>query len=326
MKKKIFLLSIIGLLTFKTYSQFFQCLKETQALKVGSLMPYTKVKVGDAEGYFLIDFGTTSSTIDTNAFTGNRPKLVTNTTNRFDNFDFFGSWGTVSLAIQNHSNILGLGNIKQAGIIGTDFLCFNSYLLDYQNSKLLRGNSSTSCPDSILKANGFKAATTAGYFSNDLKKLNNPCTPNIPTIPIKIGNAAAVAQIDPGYDDKIYRHAININQAYFKAIRESGIFLIENPSSNFTLSTCVTGIQEKVKAYKLPTKTSFSITGLDGSPIIIHSDVNIFLKMTPSEAKECGGIGTWTIPAAQLGASFLIDAKKVYFDPFAEKVWFNIIR
>lgn len=285
-------------------------------------MPYTKVKVGNAEGYFLIDYGTTGSSIDTMGFINSKPALVTNTTDKFANFDFFGSWGAVSLNIQNHSGIQGLGSMKQAGILGTDFLCFNTFLLDYTTNKLFRGNEQQGCSDSILLRAGFKAASTAGYFSNDLNKLNNNCTPNIPTVPIKIGNAAAVAQIDPGYDDNKYRHAININKAFFNAIRESGIVLLENPSANIVLSTCVNNLQENVKAYKLPKNTTFSITGVDGRPIIVHSDVNIFLKETPPAARTCGGIGTWTIPAAQLGASFLLDAKKVIFDPFKEKVWF----
>ncbi len=305
-----------------TYCQTLPCFNETRELKTGSLMPYTKVKVGHAEGYFLIDFGTTASTIDTNNFIGAKPLLAANSTNKFDNFDFFGSWGTVMLKIQDHSNIQGLGTIKQAGIIGTDFLCFNTFLLDYTNSQLLRGNSDLQCSDSTLNYEGFKPVSTAGFYSNDLQNLNNTCTPNIPTVPIKIGNANAVAQIDPGYDDRLYRHSININQAFFKLIKENGITLIENPQASFSLSTCVSGIKENVKAFKLPTNINFSILGIDGNPIIIHSDVNIFLKETPLEVKSCGGIGTWTIPAAQLAASFLIDAKKVIFDPFEEKVWF----
>lgn len=43
----------------------------------------------------------------------------------------------------------------------------------------------------------------------------------------------------------------------------------------------------------------------------------------PKEAKDCGGIGTWQqIPAAQIGASLLFDAKKLVFDPFKSWIWF----
>lgn len=324
MKKIILSILLNSLFVGFGFSQTPQCLGEKRDLKLGSLMPYTKVKVSSSEGYFLIDFGTTGSTIDTNNFINSKPKLVAGSKNQFENLDFFGSWGKVTLNIQNHSNIQGLGTIKQAGILGTDFLCFNVFTLDYSRNELFRNSSNNFCSDSVLLKEGFKAASTAGYYSNDLNKLNNTCTANIPTIPIKIGNASAVAQIDPGFDDRLNRHSVNINQAFFNAIVESGVKLIENPKSDLTLSTCLAGISENVKAYTLPSGVSFSIIGTDGQPVIIHTDTNIFLKQTPIGAKSCGGIGTWQIPAAQLGASFLIDTKKVIFDPFKSKVWFYV--
>lgn len=324
MKSTAFFILLNFLLVRFAISQSIQCLGEKREMKLGSLMPYTKVKIDNSEGYFLIDFGTTASTIDTNGFINSKPKPVSGSNNQFDKFDFYGSWGKVNLNIQNHSNIQGLGTIKQAGIIGTDFLCFNIFTIDYVNNQLFRNSSNNFCSDSVLIREGFKAASTAGYYSNDLKKLNNTCSSNIPTVPVKIGNISAVAQIDPGFDDRLYRHSININQAFFNALLDAGIALIETPSANFQLNTCVNGLSENVKAYKLPNGVKFSIIGINGEPIIIHSDANIFLKQTPIEAKFCGGIGTWQIPAAQLGASFLVDAKKVIFDPYKAKVWFYI--
>ncbi len=38
-------------------------------------------------------------------------------------------------------------------------------------------------------------------------------------------------------------------------------------------------------------------------------------------ALRCGGIGTWTAPAAQVATSFYVDAGLLVFDPFAERVW-----
>lgn len=289
-------------------------------LKLGSLMPYTTVKIGNYDGYFLIDFGTTVSTIDLNGFNNGSPKPINNTQNKFENFDFFGSWGTVALNVQNHSNIQG---IKQAGILGTDFLSLNIFTLDYTNKIIFRSDKQNFCSDSCLIRKDFKAVSTAGYYSNDPKKLNNDCTSNIPTVPIKIGVVSAVAQIDPGYDDKLYRYSVNINQAYFDALIDANIILIENPNANFVLTTCIAELSENVKAYTLPEGVSFSIISTDGTSILINSDINIFLKQIPLEAKKCGGIGTWQIPAAQIGASFLLDSKKVIFDPFNSKVWFS---
>lgn len=316
--KKTFIICLITIFCLSLQAQNCDSFGEKRELILGGMMPYTQVKIGETEGYFLIDFGTTNSTIDPNGFLNGTPQVITNTQNQFANFDFFGSWGAVTLNVQNHSNIQG---IQQAGILGTDFLGLNIYTLDYTNNTIYRANQEGFCSNQALMEQGFKAVSTAGYFSNDWNKLNNNCTPNIPTIPIKIGNVQAVAQIDPGYDDSIYKYAININQAYFDALLEANIKLIENPNANFSLTTC-TGLSENVKAYTLPEGIYFSIIATGGSEILINSEVNIFLKQTPIEAKSCGGIGTWQIPAAQLGASFLLDSEKVIFDPFASKVWF----
>lgn len=314
----LLLLSTCGL---NLFSQTVPCFGEKSELKLSQTTSYIKVKVGLTEGYYLIDYGTTRSTIDTNNFINGKPKLSNGTTNKFDNFDFFGSWGTVVLDVQDHSNINGLAGFKQAGILGTDFLALNIFTLDLENSLLYRAGVNSFCSDKVLKALGFKASSTRGYFSNDYNNLNN-CATNIPTVPIKIGKISAIAQIDPGYNDFRFKHSLNINQALYDALLEANIKLIENPAANLLLSTCVNNLVEPVKAYKLPVGTSFSITSVDGNPILLTSDINIFLKQTPSQAISCGGIGAWKIPAAQIGASFLIDNKKVIFDPFKSKVWF----
>lgn len=310
---------LLTLLIFLTCrAQNTDCFGEVSLLERGSYMPYAEVSVAGFKGYFLLDFGTTSSTIDPNGFLNGIPKSLNSNFEKFDNFNFYGSWGTVLLDIQNHSNIK---SIQQAGILGTDILSKHIYTIDYSNKKLYRAHKEQFCSDSLLILKGFKPVSTAGYFSNDYKKLNNGCTPNIPSIPIKIGGVTAIAQIDPGYDDAMYNYAVNINQAYFDALKAANISLIENSIANFVLSTC-TNVSEKVIAYKLPEEVNFSVTTTDGSTTLIHSDINIFLKQTPVDAISCGGIGAWKIPAAQLGASFLVNTKKVIFDPFSSKVWF----
>ncbi|MGJ8744141.1 hypothetical protein [Polaribacter sp.] len=295
---------------------------EKRDLKLGKTTAYTKIKIGEVEGYYLIDFGTTLSTIDIHNFINGKPKPAPNSINKFDNFDFFGKWKQVTLNIQDHSNITGLKNFKQAGIIGSDFLTNNIFTFDYEKKLLFRSNKENFLTNKELKDLGFKAISTVGYFSNNQKELNNSCTFNVPTIPIKIGEINAIAQVDSGFDDSLFSHSININQAFYNAIVDAGIILIENPSANLLLSTCKTGVNQLVKAYKLPKGTSFAIISIDGSPIELINDVNIFLKNSTIETFSCGGIGTWKIPAGQIGASFLSDNKKVIFDPFESKIWF----
>jgi hypothetical protein len=54
----------------------------------------------------------------------------------------------------------------------------------------------------------------------------------------------------------------------------------------------------------------------------ILTGVTLFLKDSPAEIRRCGGIGTWTRPAAQLGASFVNDGTLVV-DPFGQRLWFR---
>jgi len=302
------------------YSQKTTSLGEKSVLKIGYTLPYTLVKVGGFAGYFLIDFGTTHSSINPDNFIDGTPAPVLNTEDQYDEFDFFGSWGKVTLNRQTYSNVK-LGDFKQAGILGTDFLSLNIFTIDYEQGAVYRAGKNDFYDDAYLRSLGYKATSAAGYFSNDQNKLN-ACVANIPTVPVKIGNIVAIAQIDPGFDDHLYRNSLNINQAFYNALSDAGIDLIENPAANTVLTTCKIGVNEPVFAYKLPEGVSFSIVGVDGNSFLVNPDIHLFLKQTPIEAKDCGGIGTWQVPAAQIGASFLQDAKKVIFDPFHSKVWF----
>lgn len=301
-------------------SQIDKCFTESRDIILGNMMPYTLVEIGSSKGYYVVDFGTTGTTIDLKGFINEPPTPVLNTTNNFEPFIFFGSWGKVNLKVQDHTNII-LPGFKQAGLLGTDFLSLNTFMLDYTKNKLYRTDAMNFCSDEKLKEFGFEKVSTLGYYSNDLSNLTFN-KPNIPTIPIKIAGVEAVAQIDPGFDDYLSPNAININQAYYNKIINSGIRLIPNIEKDNVLTTC-TNSKEQVKAYKLPQGRTFEITGVNDKSVVIDSTVNIFLKKTPADSKICGGIGTWDIPAAQLGASFLRDAKQVIFDPFKSVVWFQ---
>ncbi len=148
-----------------------------------------------------------------------------------------------------------------------------------------------------------------------------PGFPNVPTVPVRVGAATAIAQLDTGYDDALYHHSVNINRAFFDALKAAGVALTEVPEAALSLSTCVPGQQENVTAYKIGKGASFDFISTDGSVALSEESAILFVKDPPAEAKKCGGIGTWSIPAAQVAASFYVDAKRIVFDPYTSRVW-----
>ncbi len=311
------------------------CLGDARAVTLSGGLPYTQVRVGTAPspyaGAFLIDFATTRSAIDLAAFTapgptasGCNPAMLGQSCT-FADLDFFGSWGSVTLVTES----LAPGH---AGILGTDFLSENVITLDYRGLRVLSATKITICDDATLAASGFAKLSTTGYYANDLTKLRPASdvdssapvgvqVPNVPTVPVKIAGVTAIAQLDTGFADTVVAHSVNINTAFFDAIQlASPAALVRHAAADLTLSTCA-GVSEPVEAYHLAAGSSFAMIDEGGAPARAAADATIFVKRTPAAAKVCGGIGTWTSPAAQVAASFFVDAGALVFDPFASRVW-----
>jgi len=299
------------------------CHGEKRALTISSQMPYYLARVGTAEGHFVLDFGSNGSYIDTKGFQDGavpQPVSAPSNPNSYDGFDFYGSWGTVTLRPQSYGHIQG--KVRQAGKIGTDFLSLHVFTLDYANGSVYRANQGTFCTDAVLTEEGFKPATTAGFYSNSPGMgPNDP--PNIPAVPVRVGNVTAVGQIDTGFDDGAVRHSVNINRPFFDALQAAGVRLAPTGRNEPSLTTCVKDVFDKITSYRLEGGTSFEILAMDGSTIASAPDTVLFLKETPAEAKSCLGIGGLAFPAAQIGASFYVDARRIVVDPFASRVWFG---
>jgi hypothetical protein len=296
------------------------CFGQARPIIVSSQMPYATVRVGASVGYFVLDFASTRSTIDVKGgfAPGAAPQPKAGTANAFDGFDFFGSWGTVTLLLQDHSGVQG--TVRQAGILGTDFLMFNVYTLDYEHAAVYRADRGAFCADDVLRAAGLVPLSTASYYASDLSRLA-PGVPNVPTVPVRVGSARAVAQLDTGFDDQRYRHSVNVNRAFFDAIKAAGVALEAVPEATMTLSTCVPGQTETVTGYRTAPGVTFDFLATDGTVARSAAGVWLFLKETPAVARGCGGIGTWTTPAAQVGASFYVEAKRLVLDPLSSRVW-----
>jgi hypothetical protein len=225
------------------------------------------------------------------------------------------------------------GSVRQAGIIGTDLTSQQVITVDYAGAHAYAASAASACSASALTAAGFVSLTTAGFFENNVGLLEpgtdvdsndgaGESVPDVPTVAVRVGGTGALAQLDTGFDDSVTPFSVNVNQAFYAAIvAANASALVRAASLDESLSTCVQGVDEPVKAYTLASGVTFDFVGAGSSVARSYASAVIFVKETPAAAQGCGGIGTWTVPAAQVGASFYVDMGALVFDPFGAQVW-----
>jgi hypothetical protein len=303
------------------------------------------------QGPFLLDFGATATSIDANHHAFKSDPVPSDTkpcfnnkscvpgaagsSCNFDGFDFFGGWGAVCLAQVDMSTAPSVGGgdsalRKQAGILGADFLTYAPFALDYRNKKMMRGR--ILCDRNELENAGFAQISTRGFFSQDrsrglygMRRFRSSAgpdelVPNVPTIQIRLGGTTLLAQLDSGYNDHKYRHAININRAAYEQLVASGTQLVsfDLPPAERMFPTCKGA--DQVNAYRLPNGSALTFVSDRGETIASYADVFVFVKEPTEESRACFGIATWNYPAGQLGNSFMIDAGVVLYEPQSESV------
>lgn len=300
------------------------CLGESAPLVVDRQMPFAQVAVDGRSAFFVLDFGATVSSLSPAAF-ADPPRPQPGSPDRYAAFDFFGPWGAVRLP--SGPPAPATDRVRQAGILGTDFLASHIYTLDYAQGRLYRAAAGRFCGDEQLRAAGFRALSTQGHYAPQPSQLSCPqaggpphCV-NVPTVPLRIGPVVAVAQLDTGYDDSRQPFAVNINEALLQALQAAGVGLNRRPDISLQLSTCVAGVTETVEAWQPAPGTASGLLAMDGTLVPRGAgQLMLLVKRTPPAAVRCGGIGTWSQPAAQLGASFVASGAMVA-DPFSARVW-----
>ena len=125
------------------------------------------------------------------------------------------------------------------------------------------------------------------------------------------------AEINARHADKMRRK----KEVRDKIIATNPNAITRRPTKDLYLTTCVPGLSQLGEAYQLAPGTEVNFLA-EGGSIGRNDRGNLpFVKEHLPAADKCGGIDTWTVPAAQLGASFIVDAQAAIFDPFAARVW-----
>jgi hypothetical protein len=262
--------------------------------------PYIELSTGGVSGQFLLDYGTTVSILSRSAFATLREESRSSPS-------FAGVKQAHFVIRPIDMPLQPAGN--QVGTIGTNFLSVLS--IQIAGNKAYVG--SEPCPSDALRVAGLVPIAQRGFFSSNPAMIDSN-HPNVPIVFLQLGEVHTFAQIDTGYEDIIYPHSLDINEALFKQLVAAGIDL--DHLANIRVSTCQGA---EIRPVYTVRNRPLVIETERASPILRVDRFHLVLK----PANGCGGIGAMSVPAAQLGASFLQLFETVIFDPQSGAVWFK---
>jgi len=263
------------------------------------LPPYIELTADGVSGRFLLDFGATTSSVSASVFATSTETVK-----------------SVSLSLPGfHHGVFELKRYdlprdRQLGVIGTDFL--SQLSAQITESAVFLGEQP--CQPTTMRAHGFVPISQEHFFSSDPSAMDARL-PNVPIVFLRLGATRVWAQIDTGYDDVIYPHTVDINQALYERLIKDGMRLRQ--VSEITVSTCEG--RETRPVYSLM-DDSLIVETDQAQPIVRIENFYLTLK----QANGCGGIGAMSEPAAQLGASFLRLFRAIVFDPKSKTVWLDV--
>jgi hypothetical protein len=261
--------------------------------------PYIELSADGVEGHFLLDYGATRSSLSAARFTASdgAVRRAAISLPGFEKGDF--DLSRYDLMLQPEKG--------QLGVIGADFLSQLSVQLTGRAAYL----GPQPCRPEALRARGLVPIAESGFFSSDPSKIGRGL-PNVPVVFLRLGEVRTWAQIDTGYDDIVYKRSVDINEALYERLIESGAKL--QRGADLRVWTCEGPETRRVYTandYPLAIETD------EAKPIVETKLFHLIVK----SANGCGGIGAMTEPAAQLGASFLQMFGTVVFDPKSGTVW-----
>jgi hypothetical protein len=263
--------------------------------------PYVELTADGIKGPFLLDYGATRSSLSAAAFRGLDGSIRTAATSLpgIERADF--RLARYDLLLQP-----GRGQLR---VIGEDLL--SRLTVQLTQSKVFLG--AQSCRREALVARGLTPVAQNGFFSSDPSTISAGL-PNVPVVFVRLGEVRVWAQIDTGYEDSVHPRSVDINQALFDRLVESGAEI--NRIEDIDVWTCEG--RERRPVYRVKNRPLAILTE-PGKIIVETEDFHLIVK----RANACGGIADLPERAAQLGASFLRLFGAVIFDPRTATVWLD---
>jgi hypothetical protein len=271
----------------------------------GGTSPYVELHAGRRTGSFLLDYGTTQSSLARDFV---RRDASSASDSVVENFSL-PTFASGQFLLSDYGR-LDQPPGGQLGTVGTDFLSLLTADFSFRGG---RGDvilSAQSCDPNMLRARGMVPVRQRGFLSSDLKTVDS-AMPNVPVLFLKIGGISTFAQIDTGYDDRAFPPSIDINDALYEKLVASGVALTSRGEAS--IATCRGIATNNVFA----TPTVISLQTDEGRNIRPLVGAVLIRK----KANGCGGIADMRSPAAQLGMSIISGFGAIVIDPRAGIVW-----
>ena len=271
---------------------------ETSVIARGA-SPYVELMVDGVTGSFLLDYGSTRSSLSAAAFGASEGTTKTATIS-------LPSPKVARFRLVHYDLLLQPGK-KQLGVIGGDIL--SQLTVQLSDGAAFLGDQPRDATAS--RERGLTPVAQAGFFSANPSSLR-PGLPNVPVVFLRLGGVRVWAQLDTGYDDIVHPHSVDINGPLYERLLANGVEL--DKVAKIKVWTCDGSEDRPVYA---PKDAPLTVENDLGTPVVQTTEFRLVLK----RPNGCGGIAEMTEPAAQLGASFLHLFGTVVFDPKSGVVW-----
>lgn len=289
------------------------CTGDRQELFLSNHMPYVHARIDDRRGWFVVDTGTNRSGfskewLDETSPVGEKVKR--------DSFEYFEVYRDVTLRVDAYDH--DTGDVKQAGMVGTDFIARHPTTFDYSRGTLYRAAGKGFCDDKTLRGAGLypvpiRSDDLMTYDAHPAGRRNNPM------IDVEVNGMRFATQLDTGLSDswsKSMPLTMNVNESFVNHLRAEG-YSIELFGEPTRLTTCQVGVYDTIQPFRIVGGMNIRIIDTDGRQHTIPG-VTLYLK---TGSKKCGGLNSWEEPMMQIGASWFEKWGVFSIDPVTKRFW-----
>jgi hypothetical protein len=275
--------------------------------------PFLNIRVGERQGWFLLDTGTNVSLVDFHAYDFPGPegsRRISGTS--------VPTLKTAFFRLKDLAFLKGPSNEPVIGLIGADFLSSRTVEIHFDAEEPFITVSNGRCAASVFEERGLRAMDQKGYFTSHWfwkwwalwRGGNNPVAF------VRIGGTVAPALIDSGYTQEIDK-TLSVNEALFEHLRKEGVAM---QAAGTTSITDCTGNKSPATLWTV-VDAPLSFT-TEAGEVIRTFGPPILQVIKPASRSECGkGIRDQNEPWAQIGMMHLFRLGAMVIDGSNEKVW-----